>query len=1511
MGSLLQAFEEEEKIKRRTSLLDAFPDPDKPLSRSEAKALGVKGKTTAKQRQVIGDVVKRRTAADFLAGATSGASGLSTPTATPFTRSFAKGFASQTQIPALVGKEFAPPETTSGKVADALGRATETIIELVGIGKVFRGVGVVGRGLAGRGGQIALQFGAQESTQQLRKFVAETIHDDDFDFEGGKSVLDSMALGFAFSLAATGLGKGAKALWSKLKPTEQARALKVLGLKKGASLDKINQAARELSVKHHPDKVAGMRQQFEKVISARDVLREEVRQNIIQRGAAPAADAVSRGAALPGQTAAPPPPGAIQPTTQVPATTPPATLGAPPVPRTLITPSEAPGVAVARAGVTPTPQVPQADIVDVRAVGPPSGVSTQASEATPAPVEPQPPAKRGTKARKEQEIAKKQRKPVKATQQQIEIGERFGLTEQNVVSRLHKAQLRFEELRSKPAADLKPAQKKELEFLTRKRTDIQALLGRDNKPLSREQVEKRAGQFGIEVSGRTTKDILTDIVARAKEQRTRGQKPDPVTITPAKLLKFSLQHEAKGSRSGFRAGKAHVLEQVGPALHEAKVGRREGFLAGGRSVVEAHKELLAFAEEVLPKDEAKLVVRAARKAVKARTPGEINKVIEAVNRMVENHRKADAIQGVKDAVKKAKKAKLRPDAATELDKVLRDFTLTSPKEKTIARMKSRLSELQKDEHEIGDIPQKLVDRAINILTNAKRDTLQDFTADEVNAIADAITNLIHQDALKKELLGTRKFRKAQEAIKTATTDVSTRWGKKQAVQAGQIDDATQRRRLTRAWQAIKSISTWDQLNVRTKAQILGGRGSVAEEVLANNLQRGESKVTEISIDSVEYMEGVLAKNNVDDAKLKEWSAALGAKLFRSPVKPVKVKLPTARGEDGKRVRTVEMTVAERIEFLRFAADPQNRAQVLADKNKGIVFARDEAKKAISISREDLKAIVDSASKAEKAVAGAMVNYTNGRAPGHINISEQVKETWLRMMGFPLRTHDNYVGRTRSGEHQKFDPTKTAQSLQDLRLERMGIFKERAASTAPFVIGDAFARFHADVNRMGAFIGKAEPAHDAQRLLNDLKFRRSVKEAFKDGSALLSDLEQTVEFYTGLDKPVPGPIDKLFKTLLNRAHVGVLAVKPHIVAYQTVSLLNASATGLKGVYSPAHYRRSEMKRMRGILNKFSPDMNARERGGSFQILTPASAGPTLRGMYGLEGKKLKSIHRADSSVMELIGLAAESEGKAKGLTGNALHEFAARRTEQVVSDTQPTWDTTTLSSLAREGRKGAFKHMLVMFASQRNKNLNMATQAVNDYMFSDKGGAAKKTLAQRALTPIMATAILLYAINKAYWKGLSSFARGLGFKPKDPKKDWRADMSGIIRRMLGNWLIVGDIVSATLQGIFSGLKGEPPGFGRDRGLIVLDATKEAIETTQLIAKFFAETAKDERYSERSKKSGEKKNIDTLSRLIEKGAGPISVFSGLPLQGIVQIAGPFLPHRQGEEEKPTTPKFQSGF
>lgn len=1073
--------------------------------------------------------------------------------------------------------------------------------------------------------------------------------------------------------------------------------------------------------------------------------------------------------------------------------------------------------------------------------------------------------------------------PEKAITPDEAIGLQAGIAPEQTRARLEKAEKRYRELKNKPVKKRTKFQKAELTFLKKHRTDARALFNWDLRNYTREELEARAEDFGIAYEGRPTADVIKDIGALSAEQRARAEvtgwkdwhKGEPVNVTPNKLLRYSLQHEARGARRGYRAGQIDLTA--------------------------THKELLKFAEENLPPGEHKLVVRAAKQAVKARTPAELKKVVDAVNRMVANYAKASAILDVKAEMKKAKKAKLRPEIQKMVDDITEEFTLTMPREQTIKRMESLLEAAQREEHEIGDIPQKLIDRAREILANKEKKQLKDFDLEEIETIAAAIGNLINQNTLKNELLFSKKYRDRKKAFTSAAKAVVDRWGKKYETAVGKFVDKA---KLRKGWAAVRRIAGWDQLNMDTKMNILGGRTGVAHNIGFQGLKEGNRETTEIQLDALDHVVAVLGELNIDEKTLQKWSAILGEKK----VKFDKVALPEARAENGARVPTMEITVAERIQFLRFIKDPDNRAAMLADQNKGITFRRDPTQKPIKLTAADMKAIIDSASSAEQKIAQAMHDYINGRA-GKINIKQRVADTWLKLMGFPLKMTENYTHRERSREHREFDPTATTHNFVTRYLERMGIFKPRAKSNAPFVIGDGFAEFTADVNRMAGFAGKALAVNDAMALVKDRGFRVAIIEGFKHGEALIKDLEKTISFYQGLEQRGQGDIETFFKGALRRAHVGALGVKPHIVLYQTVSLMNAvtSDVSIGHLYNPKHFNPKELKRMRKILNKYSPELDARERGGSYQILTPASVGPTLKQMFGIKGKKLKSIHRADSIVMELLGLAAEAEGKAKGKTGVALKEYIARRVEQIVDQTQPSWDAMTLSSLAVEARNDTLKHLLVMFSSQRNKNVNIVTNAVVDYLHGPRKAGDKATLAKKVAIPTILNATLIYAIGQAYWYGLTNVAKLFGFRPKE-KDDWKMHVTGILERMLGNWLIVGDLVTSFGINIYKGIEGTPAMFKRHRGTILGDALGQAGEATIELSKLGYEWWTDATYKTGVRK-GEAKKTLTFWRLVESSARSAGVITGVPLQGIMMIAAPFLPQRQDVEKKePGPPRIE---
>ncbi len=168
----------------------------------------------------------------------------------------------------------------SGEVAEFIGR----IQTAQGIGTR---TGLLGKtpkdiGFLAVSGETAKLFGIAAVIEQVSKAVAQKIDpsETEYGYEGPIAVLRDMAIGAILSVAQSGV----KALWSKLTPTEIQRALKLLGLKKGASTDEINAAARKLAHQYHPDKAKGFVKELQEMLKARDLLRQGEVGDIVYRG---------------------------------------------------------------------------------------------------------------------------------------------------------------------------------------------------------------------------------------------------------------------------------------------------------------------------------------------------------------------------------------------------------------------------------------------------------------------------------------------------------------------------------------------------------------------------------------------------------------------------------------------------------------------------------------------------------------------------------------------------------------------------------------------------------------------------------------------------------------------------------------------------------------------------------------------------------------------------------------------------------------------------------------------------------------------------------------------------------------------------------------------------------------------------------------------------------------------------------------------------------------------------
>lgn len=349
------------------------------------------------------------------------------------------------------------------------------------------------------------------------------------------------------------------------------------------------------------------------------------------------------------------------------------------------------------------------------------------------------------------------------------------------------------------------------------------------------------------------------------------------------------------------------------------------------------------------------------------------------------------------------------------------------------------------------------------------------------------------------------------------------------------------------------------------------------------------------------------------------------------------------------------------------------------------------------------------------------------------------------------------------------------------------------------------------------------------------------------------------------------------------------MKPHIVLYQTVSFLNAMVD-----IGPKYMMRSvthvHPKRTRAEMRKWSPILRARLDGGGHQILTPDAAGLVLSDFYGatqgsvMDNLTMTPIHEADTMVIERIWEAAKLEGEDKGLSGDALMEYAARRAEEVVNRSQPTWDMLTISSLARDARKKPRLKLMVMFSSQRSKNTNMAVRAVSEFRHGDRTPADYAKFAKNLAIPTIVNAVLIHGLRTLFFGG-GDDDEGIG-----------EFVMGTLEKLFGNWLVVGDGVAVAVTAFERGYAGANPIYGSDYPDNVLaSAADDAIGACWEAGSALGKEARDER-----DKNGDKKSFKSAMKAADKTFSLIGVARGIPYQG-VRMMGRRI-SRLGQKKKP---------
>jgi hypothetical protein len=842
-------------------------------------------------------------------------------------------------------------------------------------------------------------------------------------------------------------------------------------------------------------------------------------------------------------------------------------------------------------------------------------------------------------------------------------------------------------------------------------------------------------------------------------------------------------------------------------------GVRAGVTAGQRDLTEVHRGLAQYARENL--DDYKVLSRAMDRVTKTRTPATQAAAIRAIDRFREFAELRDARADLKAAMRDAEKKPLRRDEKQDYDAIRDTVSTRKRTQRTIDRAIAVVDAAERDPH--GLIPQPLVQRAQATLRSLRKTPISEMDVGELRDMADAIRHITHVSERKNEVSGKLRYQRGEQMVSAVTDNVVqrlTRGGKKPRIPFQ--DEPRQRRHKL---EHMRDILYQDQLSHETRVVLLGGADGPAYRVLHDALRDSQTEFLQRQMGVRSELQSALQREGLDWSKVKRWSTETS-------------KRPISTQYDLPTVGKVRLTPAQQIDLYLHLQDSSTRAEVLKDVAEGFIV-RDwrGAERRLKFRGADLVHFMENIPREYRAVAEAMSGILNGEMRDAMNAH------WMKMFGYEIARQPDYWPRVRERRGTLEEVLSHWQGTEMKLLEGLGIFQERGYSNAPIRLGDAFQKFFRHVALVNAAVTKGPAIRDAMTVVSSQPFRKAVIEGHRRGNSVLEKLEQIIVEFNGTEqRPKKGSTEGLIGGIMPNLHRAALGLRPNIVAYQTVSLGNAS------VEIPARYMTAGLKgikpgRIRAEMEEWSPDMWHRINSGGHGIVSPSVSGEGIGEWLGKPRSRwdkatMGPIGWADTQVMYRIWEGAKAMGRAQGLSGDDLMRWAAKKAVQTVDRTQPTWDTLTISMLGVEGKSKSFQKLLTMFSSQRNKNFNMAVRALAQYQ-EDPSPRAFSKMAYGVAMPLIFNSIAIYGMRTGYYAALQG-----GQDPRGKRKEVSEHVAGVINQGLGNWLIVGEIPATAVENVLAATEGRLP---RDpQGNIVAGAAMDsAAGLGRLMASFFNE------------------------------------------------------------------------
>lgn len=794
-----------------------------------------------------------------------------------------------------------------------------------------------------------------------------------------------------------------------------------------------------------------------------------------------------------------------------------------------------------------------------------------------------------------------------------------------------------------------------------------------------------------------------------------------VGTTEARALRARLTAEERAARRAYREarreGRIQLRQALAAAREQATVRRREAVAEARQKSTDRAKareavgdglrrEARRLIEQHLPVGERG---RFLSNVTNARTLGSLVTTIRKIEKRLAELDHADAVRHLGRAVRKAKRAKLRPEYAQAVERLTGGIDARSMTPATRRALHATAEFFA--EHPEAPIPPQVVERLKRLDTRSVRE----MDADEVRDVADAVLMAVHLNKTKNQLIGRQRGRKRDDVAGRIASEMEAR-----------VPALRERRTVLQ-----RLAGAPPEGNRRSTASTWLREGGTRPEVLMEHLS---PELRQLVWEDV----GVHAYH-VENSLVWELRDALAAASEAAGLKMTQ-RMPQAgkygrRGLEKWRNESVEIdtpdgpvsiTRGEALWLHLSMRDPWNAA--LARRN-GVTLTRID--RDIRINDAVLSRI-DAAIGAEgRAIADHMFDQFNGR------MKQLLNDAWVEVYGVEIAINPSYVPRGIDMTRADTGMDVMEQMARDAEatLTSWGHLRERIGSKAPLEVGDAFDAYinHVDhVSRLAAYLG---PTSNVYAILGRADVKRGIiQRVGKVGydrilAAVHMQTVRTADRSDGARKMRRGM--RLAAASILGARVSTLMLNPSGIPISASYLPNGLAIMIRSIPAGAEWL-AMRSRVAKLLREHSPYWRTRYEDFAFQATAGIATERSRFGGPGVSEIALKPLSKSDEFGAVVRGRMAElhvQENLGVKPDDAQYGELVAREWERLMFRGENTGHGMELSGFLAEGRRNPVFMSMVIFTSSVSKIYSAAmrsslasARAVRQWRAGDHAGA---------------------------------------------------------------------------------------------------------------------------------------------------------------------------------------------